>query len=306
MELDKRIKKVVDNVEKVIFGKRDTILLSLTPLIAEGHLIYVDIPGVGKTTLAESIARSIDVLTSRIQFTADLLPTDITGVTVYNKETNTFEFRKGPIFANIVIGDEINRAPPKTQSALLEGMSERTVSVDNKRYELPNPFMVIATENPVEFAGTYPLPESELDRFMISLEVGYPESNYELEILQKGKKLEAKDLNPVLTINELNEIIEEAKNVLIEESVLNYLYEIVKKTRTSKYIRLGLSTRGAIDFVKAVKAFAKISGRNFVIPEDVKKLAKPVLKHRLIFKEYEEKLKDEIIETIIYETQVPI
>ena len=306
MELDKRIKKVVDNVEKVIFGKRDTILLSLTPLIAEGHLIFVDIPGVGKTTLAESIARSIDVLTSRIQFTADLLPTDITGVTVYNKETNTFEFRKGPIFANIVIGDEINRAPPKTQSALLEGMSERTVSVDNKRYELPNPFMVIATENPVEFAGTYPLPESELDRFMISLEVGYPESNYELEILQKGKKLEAKDLNPVLTINELKEIIEEAKNVLIEESVLNYLYEIVKKTRTSKYIRLGLSTRGAIDFVKAVKAFAKISGRNFVIPEDVKKLAKPVLKHRLIFKEYEEKLKDEIIETIIYETQVPI
>jgi MoxR-like ATPase len=306
MELDKRIKKVVDNVEKVIFGKRETILLSLTPLIAEGHLIYVDIPGVGKTTLAESIARSIDVLTSRIQFTADLLPTDITGVTVYNKETNTFEFRKGPIFANIVIGDEINRAPPKTQSALLEGMSERTVSVDNKRYELPNPFMVIATENPVEFAGTYPLPESELDRFMISLEVGYPESNYELEILQKGKKLEAKDLNPVLTINELKEIIEEAKNVLIEESVLNYLYEIVKKTRTSKYIRLGLSTRGAIDFVKAVKAFAKISGRNFVIPEDVKKLAKPVLKHRLIFKEYEEKLKDEIIETIIYETQVPI
>ncbi|MCI4462965.1 MAG: MoxR family ATPase [Caldisericum sp.] len=306
MELDKRIKKVVDNVEKVIFGKRETILLSLTPLIAEGHLIYVDIPGVGKTTLAESIARSIDVLTSRIQFTADLLPTDITGVTVYNKETNTFEFRKGPIFANIVIGDEINRAPPKTQSALLEGMSERTVSVDNKRYELPNPFMVIATENPVEFAGTYPLPESELDRFMISLEVGYPESSYELEILQKGKKLEAKDLNPVLTINELKEIIEEAKNVLIEESVLNYLYEIVKKTRTSKYIRLGLSTRGAIDFVKAVKAFAKISGRNFVIPEDVKKLAKPVLKHRLIFKEYEEKLKDEIIETIIYETQVPI
>jgi MoxR-like ATPase len=306
MELDKRIKKVVDNVEKVIFGKRETILLSLTPLIAEGHLIYVDIPGVGKTTLAESIARSIDVLTSRIQFTADLLPTDITGVTVYNKETNTFEFRKGPIFANIVIGDEINRAPPKTQSALLEGMSERTVSVDNKRYELPNPFMVIATENPVEFAGTYPLPESELDRFMISLEVGYPESSYELEILQRGKKLEAKDLNPVLTINELKEIIEEAKNVLIEESVLNYLYEIVKKTRTSKYIRLGLSTRGAIDFVKAVKAFAKISGRNFVIPEDVKKLAKPVLKHRLIFKEYEEKLKDEIIETIIYETQVPI
>ena len=306
MELDKRIKKVVDNVEKVIFGKRDTILLSLTPLIAEGHLIYVDIPGVGKTTLAESIARSIDVLTSRIQFTADLLPTDITGVTVYNKETNTFEFRKGPIFANIVIGDEINRAPPKTQSALLEGMSERTVSVDNKRYELPNPFMVIATENPVEFAGTYPLPESELDRFMISLEVGYPESNYELEILQKGKKLEAKDLNPVLTINELKEIIGEAKNVLIEESVLNYLYEIVKKTRTSKYIRLGLSTRGAIDFVKAVKAFARISGRNFVTPEDVKKLAKPILKHRLIFKEYEEKLKDEIIETIIYETQVPI
>jgi MoxR-like ATPases len=229
MELDKRIKKVVDNVEKVIFGKRETILLSLTPLIAEGHLIYVDIPGVGKTTLAESIARSIDVLTSRIQFTADLLPTDITGVTVYNKETNTFEFRKGPIFANIVIGDEINRAPPKTQSALLEGMSERTVSVDNKRYELPNPFMVIATENPVEFAGTYPLPESELDRFMISLEVGYPESSYELEILQKGKKLEAKDLNPVLTINELKEIIEEAKNVLIEESVLNYLYEIVKR-----------------------------------------------------------------------------
>lgn len=306
MEIDKRIKKVVDNVERVILGKRDIIILSLVPLIAEGHLIYVDIPGVGKTSLGESIARSIDVTTSRIQFTADLLPTDIIGITIFNKETNSFEFRKGPIFANIVIGDEINRAPPKTQSALLEAMSERMVSVDNKRYSLPNPFMVIATENPVEFAGTYPLPESELDRFMISLEVGYPETYIELQILQNGKKLESKDLNPVISINELYEVIEESRNVMIEETVLGYLYEIVKKTRNSKHIKLGLSTRGAIDFVKAVKAFAKISGRNFVTPDDVKKLAKPVIKHRLIFKEYEEKFKDEIIENIVQETQVPL
>ncbi|MGC8690037.1 MAG: AAA family ATPase [Caldisericum sp.] len=306
MEVDPRIKKIVENVEKVILGKRETILLSLVPLIAEGHLIYIDIPGVGKTTLGESIARSIDAQTSRIQFTADLLPTDIIGITIFNKETNTFEFRKGPIFANIVIGDEINRAPPKTQSALLEGMSERTVSVENKRYLLPNPFMVIATENPVEFAGTYPLPESELDRFMISLEVGYPEPETEIKILQNGNKLEAKDLGTVLHLNELTQIINEAKEVFIEGSVLNYLYEIVKKTRTSKFIRLGLSTRGAIDFVKAVKAYAKIMNRNFVIPEDVKKLAKPVLKHRLIFNEYEEKFKDEIIENIVFETQVPI
>ncbi|BAL81117.1 AAA family ATPase [Caldisericum exile] len=306
MEIDPRIKKIVDNIEKVILGKREIILLSLVPLIAEGHLIYIDVPGVGKTTLGESIARSIDVATSRIQFTADLLPTDIIGITVFNKETSQFEFRKGPIFANIVIGDEINRAPPKTQSALLEGMSERTVSVENKRYSLPNPFIVIATENPVEFAGTYPLPESELDRFMLSLEVGYPEPTTEIKILQNGKKLEAKDLNPVLSLNELMDIISEAKEVLVEESVLNYIYEIVRKTRMSKFIRLGLSTRGAIDFVKAVKAFAKIMGRNFVIPEDVKKLAKPVLKHRLIFKEYEEKFKDEIIENIVFETQVPI
>jgi len=306
MEIDKRIKKVVDNIEQVIKGKTDKILLSLVPLVGSGHLIYIDIPGVGKTTLSESIAKSFDLKTSRIQFTADLLPSDIIGVTIYNRERNSFEFKKGPIFAHIVIGDEINRTPPKTQSALLEAMSQCQITVDNITYRLEEPFMVIATENPAEFTGTYPLPESELDRFMISLDIGYPEEAVELKILNGENIVDVKDLKSVMTKDELLEFVKEAKHTLIEESVLNYLYEIVRKTRTSKFIRLGLSIRGGIEYVKAVKAYAKICGRDFVIPEDIKTLAKPVIKHRVIFRETETKFRDEIIEDILNETKVPI
>lgn len=306
MEIDKRIKKVVDNIEQVIKGKTDKILLSLVPLVGSGHLIYIDIPGVGKTTLSESIAKSFDLKTSRIQFTADLLPSDIIGVTIYNRERNSFEFKKGPIFAHIVIGDEINRTPPKTQSALLEAMSQCQITVDNITYRLEEPFMVIATENPAEFTGTYPLPESELDRFMISLDIGYPEEAVELKILNGENIVDVKDLKSVMTKDELLEFVKEAKHTLIEESVLNYLYEIVRKTRTSKFIRLGLSIRGGIEYVKAVKAYAKICVRDFVIPEDIKTLAKPVIKHRVIFRETETKFRDEIIEDILNETKVPI
>lgn len=306
MEIDKRIKKVVHNIEQVIKGKTDKILLSLVPLVGSGHLIYIDIPGVGKTTLSESIAKSFDLKTSRIQFTADLLPSDIIGVTIYNRERNSFEFKKGPIFAHIVIGDEINRTPPKTQSALLEAMSQCQITVDNITYRLEEPFMVIATENPAEFTGTYPLPESELDRFMISLDIGYPEEAVELKILNGENIVDVKDLKSVMTKDELLEFVKEAKHTLIEESVLNYLYEIVRKTRTSKFIRLGLSIRGGIEYVKAVKAYAKICGRDFVIPEDIKTLAKPVIKHRVIFRETETKFRDEIIEDILNETKVPI
>lgn len=306
MEIDRRIEKILNNVKKVIKGKDEIIILSLVPLVAEGHLIYIDIPGVGKTTLGESIARSINLKYSRIQFTADLLPTDILGFTVFNREKNTFEFKKGPIFANIVIADEINRAPPKTQSAMLQAMSERSITVDSITYNLDLPFMVIATENPQEFAGTYPLPESELDRFLMSLEIGYPDENSEIEILREDKRFEIKNIESVLESFEILQLIEEAKNVIVEESVLRYLYEIVNKTRSSKFIKLGLSTRGALDYIRASKGLAKIRGRNFVIPEDVKTLAKPVIKHRLIFKEKETKFKEDIIDEIINETKVPI
>jgi len=306
MEVDKRVLKILNNVKSVIKGKDEVILLSLVPLVSEGHLIYIDIPGVGKTTLGEAIAKSINLKYSRIQFTSDLLPTDILGVTIFNRDKNSFEFKKGPIFSNIVIADEINRAPPKTQSALMEAMSEKSVTVDAFKYELPYPFMVIATENPQEFAGTYPLPESELDRFLISLEIGYPEEEVEIEILKEDKRLEVKKLESVVDKEEIINLIEEAKSVLFEESLLKYLYEIVNKTRSSKFIKLGLSTRGALDFVRACKSLAKISGRDFVIPEDIKKLAKPVMKHRLIFKERETKFKDEIIEEIVNDTKVPV
>ncbi|MBP8612406.1 MAG: MoxR family ATPase [Candidatus Atribacteria bacterium] len=306
MEIDKRIQKIIDNVEKIIKGKRDKIILSLVPLVSEGHLIYIDIPGVGKTTLGEAIANSIETKTSRIQFTADLLPSDIIGVSIFNRENNAFEFKKGPIFANIVIADEINRAPPKTQSALLEGMSERSVTVDNITYALPTPFLVIATENPVEFTGTYALLESELDRFMISLDIGYPDSKTELEILAEDRRLEAKDLKNVVTMDEIKEVIDEAKQVSIDESVLKYLYEIVQKTRVHRSIKLGISTRGMIDYMKAAKGLAKILGRSFVIPDDIKTLAKPVIKHRLIFKEKDLRSQDEIIEDILNETKVPV
>lgn len=300
------IEKIISNVEKVIKGKTDIIEFSLIPLFAGGHLLFQDIPGVGKTTLAEAIARSIGGKFSRIQFTADLLPSDITGITIYHKESGKFEFKRGPLFANVILSDEINRASPKTQSALLEAMSEQTITIDNYTYPLPEIFFVIATENPYEFAGTYPLPESELDRFMISLKMGYPPHEIEKEIISEGRTNKSRELSAAISKEDLLSIKNNLNNIYTEASIVDYIMSIVQKTRNSKFISTGVSIRGAIEFVKAVKSFAIIKGRDFVIPEDVKQVAPVALLHRIIFKERETKFKEDILSELIKETQVPI
>jgi len=304
--MNKQIKKIVDNVETIIKGKRNIIIMSLIPLITESHLIFQDIPGVGKSTLAEAIARSIDGVFKRIQFTSDMLPSDIIGVTIFKRKSEEFEFKKGPIFANVVLADEINRASPKTQSALLEAMNERTVTIDGITYKLPEPFLVIATENPVEFSGTYPLPESELDRFMMSLTMGYPPEDVEKNIIKESIRKNPSELQPVLTRKEVLEIINNVKNIYIEDTIINYIMQIVNKTRNNRFIKIGVSTRGSIDFVRAVKGYAYINERNFVIPDDVKTVAPAVLSHRIILKETEQRFAKEIIQQILQDVQVPL
>ncbi len=304
--MNKQIKKIVDNVETVIKGKRDTIIMSLIPLITESHLIFQDIPGVGKSTLAEAIARSIDGVFRRIQFTADMLPSDITGITIFKRKSEEFEFKKGPIFANVVLADEINRASPKTQSALLEAMNERTVTIDGTTYKLPEPFFVIATENPVEFSGTYPLPESELDRFMMSLTMGYPPEDVEKNIIKESEQKKASELEPVLTRKEILEMASVVKNIYAEDSIIDYIMRIVNETRNNRFIKIGISIRGSIDFVRAAKGYTYINDRNFVVPDDVKTVAPAVLSHRIILKETEQKFAKEIIQQILQNVQVPL
>lgn len=304
--MEVKIEKLIKNIEKAIKGKREVIELSLVPLLSGGHLLFMDIPGVGKSTLAEAIARSIDLKFSRIQFTSDLLPSDIIGVNIFNRNSNNFEFRNGPIFSNIVLADEINRASPKTQSALLEAMSERTVSVDNFTYKLPHIFMVIATENPIEFAGTYPLPESELDRFMLSLRMGYPPEDIEKDLMKAGVTHGAKTIESVLTHTDIDQLIEASNKIYAEESVVDYMMNIVQKTRESRFLSFGVSTRGSIEFLKAVKSYAFIKGRTFVIPEDVKIIAPFVLSHRVIAKDRNIKFKEDIIGEIIQNIKAPV
>jgi len=307
VEVNQTILKIIRNVEMVIKGKRDVIEIALAPLLSNGHLIFQDIPGVGKSTLSEAISRSIDATFSRIQFTSDLLPSDIIGITIFNKVKNQFEFKKGAIFANIVLADEINRASPKTQSALLEAMNEGTVTVDGITYELPRLFMIIATENPVEFAGTYPLPESELDRFMISLNMGYPPARIEKEIIKEKSMGDAiKKLGSVVSIYDIEKLKRGVTKVYVEDSIVNYIMSIVQKTRESDLIEIGVSTRGVIDFLKVVKGYAFIRGRDFVIPDDVKSIAPFALSHRVIVKSGDKKFAKEIILQTLKEVPVPI
>ncbi len=306
MEEKKLIEKIIDNVEKAIKGKREIIKLALIPLIGGGHIIFRDIPGIGKSTLAEAIARSVHAEFKRIQFTSDILPSDIIGVTIYNKETEQFEFRKGPIFANIVLADEINRASPKSQSALLEAMNDGNVTTNGITYKLPEPFYVIATENPLEFTGTYPLPENELDRFMLSASMGYPDEEAEIEILEKNEKHPAAKLKEVATREQIVAIKEKVKNVFVDKSILTYILSIAKNTRDNKFISLGLSTRGTLDLLNASKAKAFMEGRDYVIPDDVKGIAPFVIQHRIIVKGGEDKFAKEIVEQILADTQVPL
>jgi MoxR-like ATPase len=275
--------QVVDNVERVIQGKTPEVRLALVCLIAEGHLLIEDVPGVGKTMLAKSIARSIDCSFRRIQFTPDLLPIDVTGVNVYNQERGDFEFKPGAVFANVVLADEINRASPKTQSALLESMEERQVTVDGVTYHLGTPFMVLATQNPIEHEGTYPLPEAQLDRFMIRLSIGYPDAEFETGILSThGVVSTLDDIEPVADAPSISEMIAMAREVHVAEALRRYIVALSEGTREHPDLYLGASPRASLMLLRAARARAASESRDYVIPDDVKSLAVPVLAHRLI------------------------
>ncbi len=270
-------------VQTVISGKPGAVRLALTVLLAEGHILIEDVPGVGKTQMAKALARSIDCSVRRVQFTPDLLPSDITGVSAYNQELGEFEFKPGPVFANIVLGDEINRASPKTQSALLESMEERQVTVDGSTYQLDTPFMVIATQNPIEMEGTYPLPEAQRDRFMTRISIGYPDRASELAMLDShggGSPLD--QLKPVAHASDVRALAAAVREVHVSAPIRQYIIDLVNATRTSPELRLGASPRAALHLLRASRAHAALDDRNFVIPDDVQALAVPVLAHRLL------------------------
>ena len=277
------IRALEDNITSVIFGKQKVIRLALAGLFGKGHLLIEDVPGIGKTTLARAIANSIDCTFQRIQFTNDLLPSDIIGVTIYNQHTQQFEFKAGPIFANVILSDEINRTTPKTQSCLLEAMNDLQVSVDGVTYRLPEPFLVLATQNPVEFHGTYPLPESQLDRFMLKIRMGYPPSDDEKNMVT-GQQISppVDSLEPVINAEDVRAIQNMVLDIKVEEALVNYLKAIVDATRDSQAIELGVSPRGAMTFYKAAQANALVMGRDYCVPDDIKELAIPCLSHRVI------------------------
>jgi MoxR-like ATPase len=275
--------RIRQNVEQVLAGKTEVVDLALVVLLAEGHLLIEDVPGVGKTMLAKALARSIDCTVRRIQFTPDLLPSDVTGVSIYNQDRREFEFKPGAIFANLVLGDEINRASPKTQSALLEAMEERQVSVDGVTYVLETPFMVIATQNPIEMEGTYPLPEAQRDRFTARASVGYPSPAAELEMLEMHGAVDPiDDLEPVADAIEVRKLVEVVRSVHVSDEVKQYVVDLVGATRSSPDLRLGASPRSGLQLVRASRARAALDGREYVLPDDVQALAVSVLAHRLL------------------------
>ncbi|WP_173048264.1 MoxR family ATPase [Nitrospira sp. KM1] len=277
------IRAIQDNIARVIKGKASVIEMAVVCLLARGHLLLEDVPGVGKTTLAHSLAQSLACSFKRIQFTSDLLPSDIVGVSMFNRQKQAFEFMPGPIFANIVLADEINRTTPKTQSSLLEAMSEAQISVDNQTYPLHQPFMVIATQNPAEYHGTFPLPESQLDRFLMRLRIGYPSLDDERQVLERAYALHpAENLQAVLSTDGVLELQQQANHVHMDESLTDYLLAIVKATRHSELLSLGVSTRGALALNKSAKALALVRGRSYCLPEDIKQLAPVVLPHRVM------------------------
>ncbi|MBP6823577.1 MAG: MoxR family ATPase [Acidobacteria bacterium] len=280
-----RIGELQQTIESVIRGKSEAVHLAIVTLLAGGHLLVEDVPGVGKTTLAQSIARSLDCSFQRIQFTSDLLPSDIVGVSIYNQHSGDFEFKPGPIFANIILADEINRTTPKTQSSLLEAMAEGRATIENRTYDLPRPFLVLATQNPIEHHGTYPLPESQLDRFLMRVRMGYPSMTEEKEILRQHAALAhhhpLDDLRPVMSGDDVLDLQEEIKNVRVDDVLLDYLMEIVAATRNSEMLELGVSPRGSLALHRAAQALAFTEDRAYCIADDIKRLIVPVFAHRV-------------------------
>ncbi len=277
------ITRLQRSVQGVIRGKDEVIQLALVALFCRGHLLIEDVPGVGKTTLAHALARSFNCTFHRVQFTSDMLPSDVIGVSVFSQQTQLFEFRPGPIFANVVLADEINRTTPKTQSALLEAMNEYQVTVDNHTYPLPQPFMVMATQNPIEHHGTYPLPESQLDRFLMRLKMGYPSLETEKEILSNFAASDPlANVQPVMTAQEVVEVQQAVRRVTVDEELMNYTLAIVEKTRHHEFLSLGVSPRGSMSLYRAAQSLALIEGRSYCIPDDFKRLVLPVFAHRCV------------------------
>lgn len=301
------LKKIVSYLSTYLQGKERAIELTLITFFSRGHLLIEDLPGLGKTTLAIGIAKILGLDYGRIQGTSDLLPSDIIGVSVFNKEKSQFEFKPGPIFNNIILVDEINRSTPKTQSALLEAMGEKQVTVDGNTYKLPKPFFVIATQNPVEQYGTFPLPESQLDRFLMKISIGYPSREAEKEIIKGGSKREKLyEIKPLLTKDEILKIQDEITKVYVSDKIADYILDIVWATRESKYLEAGLSTRGSLAIVSVAKTNAYFEGRDYIIPEDIKKLYPYIIPHRLVFKPEFEAQKQEIVKWIVENIPIPL
>ena len=310
-EVHEKSNLVLREVGKAIVGKENVLKMILTTILADGHVLIEDLPGLAKTLMAKSFARALGLEFKRVQFTPDLLPSDIIGVSVFNQKTLEFEFRRGPVFTNILLADEINRSPPKTQSALLEAMQERQVTVEGKTYPLPKPFVVIATQNPIEQEGTYPLPEAQLDRFLVRLHVGYPTREEEKEILRRRmeRKKEEVDINPVVSAEEVVEMQRAIEDVYLSEPILDYIVSIVEETRKDKRnVEIGASPRGSLALMKLSRAYAAIEGRDYVIPDDVKAVAVPALSHRLILKRelwYTKVSQESVMEKILEKVPVP-
>ncbi|MFN8381852.1 MAG: MoxR family ATPase [Anaerolineales bacterium] len=301
--------RVIDNLEKVIVGKRRSIELIVIGLLCQGHILIEDVPGVGKTMLARSLAKSLDCVFNRIQFTPDMLPSDVTGVSIYNQQKNKFEFRAGPIIGQIILADEINRATPKTQAALLEAMEERQVTVDGETHILPKPFMVLATQNPIEYEGTFPLPEAQLDRFLLRLRLGYPSVADEIRVMDDQQLSHPLDsLKSVVKLKEVQQAIDDVKQVYVSPLIKKYIVELTTRTRQSADVYLGASPRGSLSLARASQARAALQGRDHVLPDDIKALAVSVLAHRIIVSpaaRLRDLSSDRIMQEIVFATPVP-
>ena len=309
-KMNPTIEKILANIEKVMIGKRDVAELSLVALLAEGHVLLEDVPGVGKTMMVRALAKSVSANFRRIQFTPDLLPSDVTGVSIYNPKQMEFEFRPGPLMGNIILADEINRTSPKTQSALLEGMEEASVTIDGVTHKLHKPFFVMATQNPIEYEGTYPLPEAQLDRFLLKMKMGYPDLQEEVEVLNRAQKIPPiEDLHPVIDLDELRVLQQEMKDVYVDDTIKRYIVEIVNRTRGHGSVYLGASPRGSIALMKAAQAYAYMYDRDYIVPDDIQYLAPFVLSHRIILKseaKFEGTSAEKVINQIVARVPVPV